>query len=134
MAITLSAIQGIGPHTADVLAEHGYSKVEELAAAQESDLVVISGFGPVRANLVINAAKSLLEEEQARLKEEQDGVASTDSASEILSPSSALAVSDEEPSKKKKKSKKKKGNPDKEKKPKKSPKKGKKDKKGKKKK
>jgi len=59
MAIPITEIKGIGPQTARALAEQGYNTAEDLAAAQPSDLTTIPGFGAVRANFVIEAAKTL---------------------------------------------------------------------------
>lgn len=65
MTIPITGIKGIGIKTAEALAEQGYKTVEELATARPEDLTGISGFGVVRATLVIEAAKSLTAPTQA---------------------------------------------------------------------
>lgn len=72
MAIPITGIKGIGLKTAEALAEHGYSTAEELAAAQPEDLTGISGFGVVRASLVIEAAKTLTAPPEEEMPVEQD--------------------------------------------------------------
>lgn len=102
MAIPITEIKGIGPKTAELLAEHGYRTAEELAAAQPNDLAVISGFGFVRANLVIEEARTLTSEPRESPASEQ-----------IVQPAAVTSVETEpqeqEPAQLKKKSTKKKG-------------------------
>lgn len=62
MAIPITEIKGVGPLTADKLTEHGYRNAEDVATAQADDLATISGFGYVRAKLVIESAKNLTSE------------------------------------------------------------------------
>lgn len=129
MTILITEIKGIGPQTAKTLAEHGYSNAEDLATAQPNDLAAISGFGPVRANLVIEAAKTLTSVVLPPPAPEQESNPTSDS---ILEPE----LQDQEPNQpKKKKTKKKEKKEKKQKKDKikKKEKKGKKGKKGKKK-
>lgn len=59
MAISIREVKGIGAQTAAALAEHGYRQAEDLAAARPEDLKGIPGFGLVRANLIIEAARAL---------------------------------------------------------------------------
>ncbi len=60
MATPVSKVSGIGPHTANVLLEHGYSSAESLAKTKIVDLTRVPGFGMARARKVIAAAQALI--------------------------------------------------------------------------
>ena len=57
----ITAVAGIGPATANVLAEHGIKTAAELAAATVESLVAIPGFSTSRAKTAIAAAKASLD-------------------------------------------------------------------------
>ncbi len=59
MTTSITKISGIGSHTAGILAQYGYKCAEDLAVTDEYALGKIPGFGPVRAQLVIAAARVL---------------------------------------------------------------------------
>lgn len=59
MTISITKISGIGLHTANILAQHGYSCAEDLAATDETMLGKVPGFGPTRVKLIIAAAREL---------------------------------------------------------------------------
>ena len=56
----LTDIAGIGPSTAKVLEDRGFSDVQKIASASVEDLAQVPGFGPVRAANVGTAAQALL--------------------------------------------------------------------------
>ncbi|WP_028579308.1 helix-hairpin-helix domain-containing protein [Desulfogranum japonicum] len=58
----ITEVTGIGPHTAQILAQYGYDNVETLAAASVELLSAVPGFGAARAELIIAAAQKLLSE------------------------------------------------------------------------
>lgn len=60
MTIALTRVKDIGPVAADVLAKHGINSVEALAALSPAQLGKVPGFGPLRSERIIAAAKSLL--------------------------------------------------------------------------
>lgn len=53
-------ISGVGPQTAEILSQNGYTCAEDLAVATENDLLNIKGFGAVRAAMIIKAAAELV--------------------------------------------------------------------------
>jgi len=53
-------ITGIGPALAAACAEAGFSRVDEIAGAAPAELATVPGIGEMRAVILINAAKSLL--------------------------------------------------------------------------
>ncbi len=65
MATPISKITGIGPHTANVLMEHGYTSVESIANTKIVDLTGVPGFGLARARNIIAAAKTLIKKHKA---------------------------------------------------------------------
>ena len=60
MTIALTRVKDIGPVAAEALAEHGIASVEVLASLSASQLSEVPGFGALRAERVIAAARSLL--------------------------------------------------------------------------
>ncbi|MFT5699977.1 MAG: outer membrane biosynthesis protein TonB [Desulforhopalus sp.] len=60
MATPITAVSGIGAQTAEILVGNGFESAEVLAAAQEEDLLKISGFGPSKAKKFIAAAQELV--------------------------------------------------------------------------
>ena len=54
------AIKGVGPVLAKACIEQGYGSVEKIAAAMVVELVAVPGVSEIRANQLIDAAKSLL--------------------------------------------------------------------------
>lgn len=60
MATSLLEVKGIGPATADTLAEHGIKSAEELAATKLGSVMAIPGFSEIRAGRVIAAAQEAL--------------------------------------------------------------------------
>ncbi len=60
MTIALTRVKDIGPVAAEALAKHGISSAEALAALSPAQLGKVPGFGPLRSERVIAAAKSLL--------------------------------------------------------------------------
>lgn len=65
MAASLQLITGIGPAAAGLLANNGYPSAEALADASVEELTELPGFGPARAQQIINDAKALIAEQQA---------------------------------------------------------------------
>ena len=65
MAKPISNITGIGPHTVNVLMEHGFTTVESIANTKIVDLAQVPGFGIARARNIIAAAQALLKTEKA---------------------------------------------------------------------
>lgn len=61
MGTPLTSVSGIGPAAAKVLAEHGYTSAEQLAASVIEELVKVPGFGAARAATTLRAARSLVE-------------------------------------------------------------------------
>ena len=61
MSTSILQVRGIGPFTATILAEHGITTAEELAAQAVPQVASIRTFSEIRAVQVINAAKTLLE-------------------------------------------------------------------------
>ncbi len=59
MTTPINKISGIGPYTAEILVEYGYKCAEDLAATNEGSLSKVPGFGPVRANAIIESARVL---------------------------------------------------------------------------
>ncbi|WP_169309224.1 helix-hairpin-helix domain-containing protein [Desulforhopalus sp. IMCC35007] len=70
MAIPITAVSGIGAHTAEILVENGFESAEALAAAPKEDLMKIKGFGQSRAEKVIASARALVA--VTDLSQEQD--------------------------------------------------------------
>ena len=68
MALPISKITGVGPHTVNVLMEHGYTSVESIANTKIVDLTQVPGFGIARARNIIAAAKTLLEKSESGSK------------------------------------------------------------------
>lgn len=60
MKTPVTDVTGIGPHTAKLLNEHGFSSAESLAATTTEKLSEVPGFGPLRAQRVIDAAKDVI--------------------------------------------------------------------------
>jgi transcription termination factor NusA len=56
----VTKIPGIGERTAESLAQHGFTTIAQLAKASVDDLVVVHGFGAIRAAVVIETAASLV--------------------------------------------------------------------------
>jgi len=59
----ITSIPGVGQHTAEVLAQHGFVSVEDIAGASVDQLQAIPGFGAVRSTGIIDAANRLLDEQ-----------------------------------------------------------------------
>ncbi len=78
---SLLALPGVGDATADNLYEAGFASAEELAGAQEEELVALPGLSPQKAEKFIEAAKifeverkereAVAKEEEAVAKEEE---------------------------------------------------------------
>lgn len=66
MRTPIDKIKGVGPRTAEILAENGYKSAEDLAATKIEALGKIHGFGPARAKLVIKAAQALCDSRSAK--------------------------------------------------------------------
>jgi len=60
MSTPLSFIAGIGPATAQTLADNGFADAESVAASSTAALGAVPGFGPVRAKQTIAAAKKTI--------------------------------------------------------------------------
>ena len=60
MAMMLTKVKDIGPVAAAALAKHGISSVEALASLSPAQLGEVPGFGSLRSQRVIAAARSLL--------------------------------------------------------------------------
>lgn len=56
----ITAVKGIGPSTAEILARHGIESVRDLAQASEARLMAIPGFSAFRARQVLFDAQALL--------------------------------------------------------------------------
>lgn len=61
MAGTITDIKGVAGQTAETLTENGFDSVETIAQASVEALCAVPGFGPARAQLVIDNARSLLD-------------------------------------------------------------------------
>ncbi len=61
MGTPLTSVSGIGPAAAAVLAQHGFTSAEQLAASVIEELVKVPGFGQARAATTLRAARSLVE-------------------------------------------------------------------------
>jgi transcription termination factor NusA len=61
MGTPMTAVTGIGPAAASVLADHGFDSAEELANCSIAALVKVPGFGAIRAATIKKAAQSALE-------------------------------------------------------------------------
>lgn len=66
MATLITKVWGIGSQTAVILAENGYQSAEDLAATTEMDLTKVPGFGPARAERIIESARSLVDIKQMK--------------------------------------------------------------------
>lgn len=58
----ITSITGIGPGTAEILAQHGFTSVTDIARASVGQLQSVPGFGAIRASRIIDAAVALLKE------------------------------------------------------------------------
>ena len=58
--IGLTEIRGIGPATAKVFKNNGFSNIEDLASASLADVMKIPGFREARATQVISSAQMML--------------------------------------------------------------------------
>ena len=58
--IGLTEIRGIGPATAKVFKNNGFSNIEDLASASLADVMKIPGFREARATQVISSAQMVL--------------------------------------------------------------------------
>ena len=54
-------LKGIGPVLAKACAQHGYGSVESIAAAKIGEFVLVPGISHIRAQHLIEAARSLLD-------------------------------------------------------------------------
>jgi predicted RecB family nuclease len=59
--IEMTQIAGIGPAAAELLRQAGFDSVESLAETNVLALSEVKGFGPIRAQTIISAAKDLIE-------------------------------------------------------------------------
>ena len=60
MGKVLTDIKGIAGHTAGALQEYGFVTVEDISQASVAALCDVPGFGPARAQQVIESARDLL--------------------------------------------------------------------------
>jgi len=71
---TLTDVQGIGDAAARVLADRGIRSVKALAKAETTRLTDIPGFGEIRAQTVIRAAREMMESSvEAPSEKQQSG-------------------------------------------------------------
>ncbi len=85
MVTPITKVSGVGAQTAEILVENGFESAEILAAAQEEDLLKISGFGPSKAKKFIEAAQALVGTDAVEappVSEESVKVDKTETASE----------------------------------------------------
>lgn len=69
-AFVLTRIPGVGPKTAEKLAAAGYGDVQKIAAVDAETLAAaVSGLSEAKAEVIINEAKSFLEESAAEAEE-----------------------------------------------------------------
>lgn len=61
----ITSIKGIGPSSARLLQENGFSSLKDIAEASIEKLQTIPGFGAIRAGLIIEEAIRLLKEQNA---------------------------------------------------------------------
>ena len=61
MGTPMTAVTGIGPAAASVLADHGFDSAEALANCSIAALVKVPGFGAIRAATIKKAAQASLE-------------------------------------------------------------------------
>eukprot|EP01155_Anaeramoeba_flamelloides_P058941 Anaeramoba_flamelloidesc84817_g1_i1.p1 GENE.c84817_g1_i1~~c84817_g1_i1.p1 ORF type:complete len:129 (+),score=38.36 c84817_g1_i1:288-674(+) len=64
MPTSIQNVRGIGPSTAEFLAEHNIVTAEDLAACKVAQVAAIKGFSDIRAKQVINDAKALFDDAQ----------------------------------------------------------------------
>ncbi len=60
----ITSIKGIGPDSARILQENGFTSVQAIAEASVDLLQIVPGFGAVRAAMIIKAAATLLERQR----------------------------------------------------------------------
>ncbi len=75
MPTPVTQISGIGPSTAELLRASGFRSAEKIASSDAKSLSAVPGFGPVRAQATIAAAKALVG--QSSLPSESKGKAKT---------------------------------------------------------
>ncbi|MEA3548185.1 MAG: helix-hairpin-helix domain-containing protein [Thermodesulfobacteriota bacterium] len=110
----LTDIPGIGPATAVIMDEQGFTTILDVANATPDMLTAMPGFGIIRANRIIAAAQKLLE---VTLPADQTAVNETEEAQDTMGTKATKTAKKKKKSKKKisakkkakKKSKKKKG-------------------------
>ncbi len=64
MSTSILEVRGIGPASANMLAEGGITTAEELAVQKVGQVTSIKGFSAIRAKQAIDAAKELLKAKQ----------------------------------------------------------------------
>jgi N utilization substance protein A len=69
---SLLALPDIGASTADVLYEHGFYSVEELANAAVGDLIQLKGIGETKAQALVESARKAIEEMERHKHVEED--------------------------------------------------------------
>ena len=104
MTTPIIKIKGIGPQTAVILAEHGFTCAEDLASSTTDALGKVQGFGPSRAKTVIEAARALCKTGSGLTEEI---LFDDDINAELSSIMTMIESKDESRSKKKKKTEKK---------------------------
>jgi transcription termination factor NusA len=65
MSTPLTNVKGIGPATANALADAGITTAEKLAATSVEKLTAVPGFGELRAKVVIAQAQALVKGDAA---------------------------------------------------------------------
>ncbi len=68
MKTPLTDITGIGPAAATMLTKYGFDSAEAIASSDVESLCVVPGFGPVRAQGVILAAKAVASVDEKKAK------------------------------------------------------------------
>ena len=71
MSTPIRQVKGIGLFTEQALASAGITSVESLAEATIEQLVSVPGFGPKRAELVIEKARQLMADVTSELRQER---------------------------------------------------------------
>lgn len=111
MSTPITDITGIGPAAAATLAKHGFDSAEAVASSDVESLCSVPGFGAVRAQGVIQAAKAIasIDKKKAKKSKGKSKSATKSPKSKAKGKKKGKDKSKSKPTKKSKKDKKKAG-------------------------